>query len=229
MFALAKLATVGGGGHALTDLPIPSNPESTWTPGGTLGRYVLIARLGAGGMGVVYSAYDPELDRRVAVKVLRRTRAGDKLREEARAIAKLAHPNVIAVHDVGEADGEVFLAMEHVEGQTLRDWLRTPRSTSEILDVFVQAGRGLAAAHAAGLVHRDVKPSNMMVGSDGRADQYAFAVALSEALFGTTAREVLPGARDDRDAPHDDNNAAREPRRRDDKNDNNDDPNNQKD
>jgi tetratricopeptide (TPR) repeat protein/predicted Ser/Thr protein kinase len=238
VFALAKLAAVGGSGHSPTDLPIPANPDSTWTPGGTLGRYVLIARLGAGGMGVVYSAYDPELDRRVAVKILRRTRAGDQLREEARAIAKLAHPNVIAVYDVGEADGEVFVAMEHVEGQTLRDWLRTPRSTSEILDVFVQAGRGLAAAHAAGLVHRDVKPSNIMVGTDGRArvldfglartgveegviagtpaymapeqrrgertdaraDQYAFAVALSEALFGTTERAALTGAGGDRGA-----------------------------
>ena len=231
--ALAKLATIGANDrHPTEHAPSAPGERETWTPGGTLGRYVLLARLGAGGMGVVYGAYDPELDRRVAVKVLRRTRAGDRLRDEARAIARLAHPNVIAVHDVGEADGEVFLAMEHVDGHTVREWLRTPRTTSEILDVFVQAGRGLAAAHAAGLVHRDVKPSNIIVGSDGRArvldfglahldaqasegtiagtpaymapeqrrgertdaraDQFAFAVALSEAL--SEGRDKAPRA-----------------------------------
>ncbi len=147
---------------------------------GHLGRYVLLARLGAGGMGVVYAAYDPELDRRVAVKVLRRARAGEQLREEARAIARLAHPNVIAVHDVGEADGEVFVAMEHVEGVTVRDWLRAPRPPFEILDVFAQAGRGLAAAHRVGLVHRDVKPSNIILGVDGRARVLDFGLAQSE-------------------------------------------------
>jgi tetratricopeptide (TPR) repeat protein len=147
---------------------------------GYLGRYVLLARLGAGGMGVVYAAYDPELDRRVAVKVLRRARAGELLRDEARAIARLAHPNVIAVHDVGEADGEVFVAMEHVEGVTVREWLRTPRSPLEILDVFAQAGRGLAAAHGVGLVHRDVKPSNIILGADGRARVLDFGLARSD-------------------------------------------------
>lgn len=240
--ALAKLATVDARDPAPTDAPhsigVPSIPgeRDGWPPGGQLGRYVLLARLGAGGMGVVYSAYDPELDRRVAVKVLRRTRAGDQLRDEARAIAKLAHPNVIAIHDVGEADGEVFIAMEHVEGQTVREWLRTPRMPREILGVFTQAGRGLAAAHDAGLVHRDVKPSNIIVGSDGRArvldfglahaeidshagtiagtpaymapeqkrgekvdaraDQYAFAVALSEALSGASRGDATDAKRD---------------------------------
>ncbi|MFN0246800.1 MAG: protein kinase domain-containing protein [Kofleriaceae bacterium] len=252
--ALAKLATVDGlAGHAADppSIGVPSIPDTRegWTPGGTLGRYVLLARLGAGGMGVVYSAYDPDLDRRVAVKVLRRTRTGDRLREEARAIAKLAHPNVIAVHDVGDADGEVFVAMEQVEGATVRDWLRTPRTTGEIVDVFVQAGRGLAAAHVAGIVHRDVKPSNIIVGADGRArvldfglahtdvdasegtlagtpaymapeqrraertdaraDQYAFAVALSEALFGTDARNAtLAGDGESRDGDAGDNRAT---------------------
>jgi tetratricopeptide (TPR) repeat protein len=151
-----------------------------WTPGGQLGRYVLLSRLGAGGMGVIYSAYDPELDRRVALKVLRHARAGEELRDEARAIARLAHPNVVAVHDVGRADGEVFVAMEHVEGVTVRDWLQTPRTKAHILDVFVQAGRGLAAAHHVGLVHRDVKPSNIIVGTDGRARVLDFGLARAE-------------------------------------------------
>lgn len=250
--ALAKLATIDPPRGSMTEAPhdslgVPSIPDERegWTPGGQLGRYVLLARLGAGGMGVVYSAYDPELDRRVAVKVLRSTRAGDRLRDEARAIAKLAHPNVIAIHDVGEAEGEVFIAMEHVDGQTVRDWLRTPRTSAEILDVFLQAGRGLAAAHRAGLVHRDVKPSNIIVGADGRArvldfglahddarasegtiagtpaymapeqkraekvdaraDQYAFAVTLSEALGIDTRGTIAPNDREAwetrRDAP----------------------------
>ena len=168
--ALAKLsAPIAGGGES-------KEPEIA----GYLGRYVLLARLGAGGMGVVYAAYDPELDRRVAVKVLRRARAGDQLREEARAIARLAHPNVIAVHDVGEADGEVFVAMEHVEGVTVREWLREARPPLEILDVFAQAGRGLAAAHRVGLVHRDVKPSNIILGADGRARVLDFGLARSD-------------------------------------------------
>ncbi|HEU0035012.1 MAG TPA: protein kinase [Kofleriaceae bacterium] len=157
----------------------PGEALDGWAAGDPLGRYVVLARLGEGGMGVVYAAYDPELDRKVALKLLRRTgdAAQQRLRDEARAIAQLAHPNVVAVHDVGEAAGEVFVAMEHVDGTTLRDWLRTPRKPDEILDVFVQVGRGLAAAHAVGLVHRDVKPSNIVVGSDGRARVLDFGLA----------------------------------------------------
>lgn len=167
---------------ALAKLSAPAAATTAEAPelAGHLGRYVLLARLGAGGMGVVYAAYDPELDRRIAVKVLHRARAGEQLREEARAIARLAHPNVIAVHDVGEADGEVFIAMEHVEGVTVRDWLRMSRSPLEILDVFAQAGRGLAAAHRVGLVHRDIKPSNIILGADGRARVLDFGLAQSE-------------------------------------------------
>ncbi len=150
----------------------------TFGVGQQLGRYVLLAHLGAGGMGVVYAAYDPELDRRVALKLLRRgDAAGARLRDEARAIAKLAHPNVVAVHDVGEALGEVFVAMEHVDGITLREWTRTPRTPAEILAVFAQAGAGLAAAHEVGLVHRDIKPSNIMIGKDGRARVLDFGLA----------------------------------------------------
>src|SRR5438552_2002438 len=120
-----------------------------------LGRYYVLHKLGEGGMGLVYVGYDEALDRRVALKVLRRG-AHAWLRREGQALARLAHPNVVAVHEVGEHDGQVFLAMELVEGPTLRDWLDgQPRAFGEKLHLFLQAGRGLAAAHQARLVHRD--------------------------------------------------------------------------
>jgi len=130
--------------------------------GATLGRYIVVERLGAGGMGVVYAAFDPELSRKVAIKLIRGGATGasaTRLLREARAMARLTHPNVIAVHDVGEIAGQVFVAMEFVEGPTLRAWQeRTPRPWREVVEVYLQAGRGLAAAHRAGLVHRDFKP-----------------------------------------------------------------------
>ena len=155
--------------------------------GDTLGRYVVLAQLGAGGMGEVYTAYDPELDRRVALKVIRpASDAGStqsaqaRLLDEAKALAKLSHPNVVAVHDVGAYEGDVFIAMEHVEGESLGVWLaKRKRTWREIVDVIVAAGRGLEAAHAAGLVHRDIKPDNIMVGNDGRVRVLDFGVALA--------------------------------------------------
>lgn len=144
-----------------------------------LARFALRERLGEGGMGQVWLARDPELDRDVAVKVLRpevvtserlATEARARLKREAQAMARLAHPNVIAVHEVGDVDNHVFVVMELVKGGTLRQWLAArARRVDAILDVFLQAGRGLAAAHAAGLVHRDFKPENVLVGDDGRA------------------------------------------------------------
>jgi hypothetical protein len=131
-----------------------------------IGRFILLERLGAGGMGIVYSAYDPQLDRRVAVKLLRADRAthaddpADRLLREAQAMARLSHPNVVAVHEVGVHEGAIFVAMEFIEGTTLAAWLGTPRSPAEIVEAFLAAGRGLAAAHAAGLVHRDFKPKS---------------------------------------------------------------------
>jgi tetratricopeptide (TPR) repeat protein len=156
-----------------------------------VGRYVLGEELGAGAMGVVHAAFDPELGRRVALKLVRTspddpaeaTRA-ERLVREARAMARLTHPNVVTVHDVGRAGDHVFIAMELVVGQTLTRWLaERRRSWREILAVFVDAGRGLAAAHQAGVLHRDFKPDNVLVGGDGRVrvGDFGLAHALPEA------------------------------------------------
>ena len=148
-------------------------------PGTSAGRYVLLARLGAGGAGLVYSAYDPELDRKVAIKLLRAvedeqhdvSHGRARLLREAQAMARLKHPNVVPVYDVGTLDdrhgSRVFMAMELVDGGTLRAWLKERRSRREILDVMLACGRGLEAAHAAGMVHRDFKPDNVLIGRDG--------------------------------------------------------------
>jgi tetratricopeptide (TPR) repeat protein/predicted Ser/Thr protein kinase len=148
-----------------------------------VGRFVLLERLGQGGMGVVYGAYDPKLDRRVALKLLH-ARAGHgerghaRLVGEARALARLSHPNVVPVHDVGVIGDKVFLVMEHVAGRTLRAWAaETSRSWREVLAAYAQAGRGLAAAHAVGIVHRDFKPDNALMGDDGRVRVVDFGLA----------------------------------------------------
>ncbi|MBZ0234379.1 MAG: serine/threonine protein kinase, partial [Deltaproteobacteria bacterium] len=150
-----------------------------FTRGGVIGRYVIIDLLGKGGMGDVYAAYDPELDRRIALKLVRDV-SGDgraHLITEAKTMARVSHPNVCAVHDAGSFDEGVFIAMELVDGPTLADWRRTPRSWREILAVFEAAGRGLCAAHAAGIVHRDFKPGNVMIGGDGRVRVLDFGLA----------------------------------------------------
>ena len=153
--------------------------------GDVVGRYVVLGRLGAGAMGVVYAAYDPELDRKIALKVLRpAANEGDghrtRIFREAQALAKLSHPNVVAIHDVGTLGERVWLAMEYVEGRTLGAWRKEQaRGWQEVIAVMVDAGRGLAAAHAAGLVHRDVKPDNLMIGRDGRVRVMDFGLAFA--------------------------------------------------
>jgi predicted Ser/Thr protein kinase/tetratricopeptide (TPR) repeat protein len=135
--------------------------------GERIDRYELVGVLGSGAMGVVFRARDPELGREVALKLLRPGAAAERLQREAQALARLTAPNVVRVYDVGEHAGRVFVVMELVEGATLRSWMATPRPWPVILDVLRRAGRGLAAAHRAGIVHRDFKPDNVLIAHGG--------------------------------------------------------------
>ncbi len=151
-------------------------------PGETLeiGRYEIAGQVGSGAMGTVYRAHDRSLDREVAVKVLHRSDEMHRARMtvEAKALAKLSHPNVVTVHEVGTENGQLFVAMEFVQGKTLQTWLETP-SELGLIDVFLQAADGLQAAHDAGIVHRDFKPENVIVGDDGRVRVLDFGMARS--------------------------------------------------
>ncbi len=171
--------------------PIPDSVPATLDRGATIGRYIVLGLVGRGGMGEVYAAYDPELDRRVAVKLLRvkpghgvsHSEGRSRTLREGQAIARLSHPNVVVVYDVGTFGDKVFIAMEFVEGNNVTHWLQTqPRTWQEVLQVFVAAGRGLAAAHEKGIIHRDFKPDNVMVGRNGQVRVTDFGLA----------RQVLP-------------------------------------
>jgi serine/threonine protein kinase len=152
-----------------------------------VGRFVVEGFAGDGAMGRVYVAHDPTLERNVALKMMhahvlggadRTEERSRRLLQEAKALAKLAHPNVVPVYEIGEIDGDIFVAMELVEGSDLREWLvETERSWRDVVSVFIEAAQGLAAAHAVGLVHRDFKPANVLVGKDGRARVVDFGLA----------------------------------------------------
>jgi len=187
----------GGWAETLAGEPLAAQAEDDeLDEGARLGRYLIAGVLGQGGMGVVYAGYDPELDRRVALKLLFRSESGEQARlrtfREAQAMARLQHPNVVAVHDVGTVDDRVWVAMEHVQGVTLRTWLaQAERGWRAVLEVMQAAARGLGAAHAAGLVHRDVKPENIMIGDDGRVRVMDFGLARAgDASHETTPVEV---------------------------------------
>jgi tetratricopeptide (TPR) repeat protein len=169
--------------------PLPSSASLELRPGMLVGRYVILGLLGRGGMGVVYKAFDPELDRPIALKLVGLAglgsgadQAGARLQREARTLARLSHPNVVAVHDVGRFADDVFVAMEFVAGTTLRTWLGLKqRSPREVIAIFLAAGAGLAAAHELGIVHLDFKPENVIVGDDGRVRVLDFGLARSVA------------------------------------------------
>ena len=174
------------GSAPMSPRPASRPPASAaLAPGAVVGRYELGELLGSGGMGSVYRAHDPHLSRDVALKVLHQRHAAEReggeyrrrLLREAQALAKLSHPNVVAAFDVGTYGDVVFVAMELVHGESLRSWLLEPRRQSEVLSVLIAAGRGLCAAHAAGVLHRDFKPANVMVSPDGRVRVVDFGLA----------------------------------------------------
>lgn len=177
--------------------------------GTIIGRYVILFLLGAGGMGLVYAAYDPELDRKVALKLLQPETTygqGDEGRKrlvrEAQALARLSHPNIVAVHDVGEWAGSVWIAMEFVDGETFSHWLRRPAcSWGDKIKILLDIGQGIAAAHAAGLIHRDLKPDNIMVGVDGRVRVMDFGLARPRKTLDTDLVSADTAANDSKAQP----------------------------
>ncbi|MBW2736487.1 MAG: serine/threonine protein kinase, partial [Deltaproteobacteria bacterium] len=186
---------------------VPFSDEDTHggSTGLRFGRFVASEKLGVGGMGTVYAATDPDLERKVAIKALHHSRATGKAQtrflREAQAMAQLSHPNVITVHEVGTRQGQVYVVMEHVDGGTLRTWA-TGRPWREVLDAYLKAGEGLIAAHEMGLVHRDFKPDNVLVHKDGRVLVTDFGlVGLADET--TLSSSSLPRVKDTEDQDED--------------------------
>jgi serine/threonine protein kinase/class 3 adenylate cyclase len=176
--------------------------QAHFAPGTRISRYVVERVLGQGGMGAVYLAHDPELDRRVAIKLLHPALSANpdnrtRLLREAQAMARVSHPHVVAVHDVFTWEDQLFVAMKYVEGTTLKEWVQTRRSIPQIVEMFRKAGAGLAAAHAAGLIHRDFKPSNVLIGVEGAVQVSDFGLARSA----DAAPEAPPEAPEPGSAP----------------------------
>ena len=168
----------------------------------TLSHYRIVSKIGTGGMGEVYLAEDTRLDRKVALKLLPRefTANPDRVRrfvQEAKAASALNHPNIITIHEIGEADGTHFIATEFIEGETLRrHFERAPTTVRQALDVSTQVANALSAAHAAGIIHRDIKPENIMLRPDGYIKVLDFGLAklIDQPSFSTdTWRPLLPG------------------------------------
>lgn len=192
--------TTPAGGH------VTRSELAPLAPGTAIDRYVLEGVLGIGGMGIVYRARDPELGRQVALKLVQPgaafgSQGQARLLREAQVMARLAHPNTVTIFDVGVVDDRVFIAMELIDGVDMRTWLQQPRAWPDVLRVMQQAGRGLEAAHQAGLVHRDFKPANVLIGRDGRTRVLDLGLARStvaspEALAETSPRAPAPLAHD---------------------------------
>ncbi|HEY8377327.1 MAG TPA: serine/threonine-protein kinase, partial [Nannocystis sp.] len=191
----ARLTTLGSGGEPTT----PPSASAAARVGHQIGRYRLLRVLGQGGAGVVHTAYDQVLDRVVALKTVRTDRSTStdvgRFIREAKALARLSHPNIVHIYDVTFSGGQVFLAMEYIRGRTLRQYFAEAGSLpyTRVVELFLAAGQGLAAVHRAGLVHRDFKPDNVMVGDDGIVRVLDFGLvrdALSDPSYKTGKRPV---------------------------------------
>ncbi len=198
--ALEETQIVAGGVAASSKVIIDDN--ELLQSGEVIGRYRIQDILGSGGMGVVYAAFDPDLDRNVAIKIIRPQAddadaelARSRCLREAKLMAQISHPNVLTVYEVGTIDQQVFIAMEFVNGMTLRDWQKQGRSWSEIIEVYEKAGRGLAAAHAVGLLHRDFKPENVMVDEAGRVRVLDFGMAVASNSLLSAMAEIEESSR----------------------------------
>ena len=170
------------------------------SPGTKLGPYQIVAELGRGGMGVVYTAHDPRLDRHVAIKLLppdltRDATAKQRFLQEAKAASALDHPNICTIHEINEtADGQLYLVMAHYEGETLKERIaRGPLALSDAIDIATQVGTGLAEAHNAGIVHRDIKPANLLVTKNGVVKILDFGLAKLAGTEGVTQTGTTVG------------------------------------